>query len=86
MPNLILEGDSISHGGKIISGSEAGKGPLDVLELRHFTLPTRIFVTVGARVAQKLAQASPPPLPPAAITAAKHAATPLPRGFLAEVE
>ncbi|WP_027194915.1 ImcF-related family protein [Paraburkholderia sprentiae] len=66
--------------------SEAGKGPLDVLELRHFTLPTRIFVTAGARIAQKLAEAAPPPLPPAAIAAARHAATPLPRGFLAEVE
>nr|WP_246641889.1 ImcF-related family protein [Paraburkholderia edwinii] len=76
--------------------SEAGAGPLDVLALRHFTLPTRIFITnsksaanVGnaANVAgaQKRAGAltsaiNPPPLPPEAITAARHAATPLPAG------
>jgi type VI secretion system protein ImpL len=76
--------------------SEAGAGPLDVLALRHFTLPTRIFVTnsrstanagnaanvAGAqKSAATLASAiNPPPLPPEAITAARHAATPLPPG------
>ncbi|RDK01846.1 ImcF-related family protein [Paraburkholderia lacunae] len=84
--------------------SEAGAGPLDVLALRHFTLPTRIFVTGPAKAAQKQASskgtsfgappkgtsfgasAGPPPLPPAAIAAAKHAAMPLPHGVLPEVE
>ena len=66
--------------------SEAGAGPLDVLMLRHFTLPTRIFVTTSAKAAQKQASASPPPLPPAAIAAAKHAAMPLPHSALPEVE
>ncbi|PLZ04030.1 type VI secretion protein VasK [Burkholderia sp. WAC0059] len=37
--------------------SEAGAGPLDVLALRHFTLPTRIFVTGPSPAARK--QASP---------------------------
>lgn len=75
--------------------SEAGAGPLDVLALRHFTLPKRIFMTGPAKAAQKQAfskgasfgaSAGPPPLPAAAVAAAKHAAMPLPRGALAEVE
>ncbi|KWN68309.1 type VI secretion protein VasK [Burkholderia ubonensis] len=70
--------------------SEAGAGPLDVLQLRHFTLPTRIFVTGAAKAGPKLSAtnlpAQPPPLPPSAIAAAKHAAMPLPRGTLPEVE
>ncbi|KVU06635.1 type VI secretion protein VasK [Burkholderia ubonensis] len=66
--------------------SEAGAGPLDVLQLRHFTLPTRIFVTGAAKAGPKLSVISPPPLPPSAIAAAKHAAMPLPHGTLPEVE
>ncbi|KWA78026.1 type VI secretion protein VasK [Burkholderia ubonensis] len=66
--------------------SEAGAGPLDVLQLRHFTLPTRIFVTGAAKAGSKLSAISPPPLPPSAIAAAKHAAMPLPHGTLPEVE
>jgi type VI secretion system protein ImpL len=59
--------------------SEAGAGPLDVLKLRHFTLPARIFLR-DDRSAKRVADASsnPPPLPPSAIAAAKRAATPLP--------
>ncbi|MFM0644289.1 ImcF-related family protein [Paraburkholderia bryophila] len=66
--------------------SEVGKGPLDVLALRHFSLPSRIFIGGGAKAAQKLADASAPPLPPAALAAAKHAATPLPEGATLESE
>ncbi|KVU67588.1 type VI secretion protein VasK [Burkholderia ubonensis] len=66
--------------------SEAGAGPLDVLQLRHFTLPARIFVTGAAKAGPKLSAISPPPLPPSAIAAAKHAAMPLPHGTLPEVE
>ncbi|KWA74590.1 type VI secretion protein VasK [Burkholderia ubonensis] len=66
--------------------SEAGAGPLDVLQLRHFALPTRIFVTGAAKAGPKLSAISPPPLPPSAIAAAKHAAMPLPHGTLPEVE
>jgi type VI secretion system protein ImpL len=70
--------------------SEAGAGPLDVLELRHFTLPTRVFVTGAANAGPKRSATNlppqPPPLPPSAIAAAKHAAMPLPRGTLSEVE
>ncbi|KWO51309.1 ImcF-related family protein [Burkholderia territorii] len=70
---------------KVQLRSEAGAGPLEVLQLRHFTLPARVFVT-GAKAPPKLSETSPPPLPPSAIAAAKHAAMPLPRGALPEVE
>ncbi|WP_028225435.1 ImcF-related family protein [Paraburkholderia ferrariae] len=66
--------------------SDAGAGPLDVLQLRHFALPARIFLTGGARPGPKAAASSPPPLPPAAIAAAKHAAMPLPHGTVPEAE
>jgi type VI secretion system protein ImpL len=66
--------------------SESGAGPLDVLALRNFTLPGRIFVTAPVKGAQKPALPGPPPLPLAAIAAAKRAAVPLPHGALPEVE
>ncbi|KVV19880.1 type VI secretion protein VasK [Burkholderia multivorans] len=66
--------------------SEAGAGPLDVLQLRRFTLPGRIFVTGGAKAGPKLPAISAPPLPASAIAAAKHAEMPLPHGTLPEVE
>ncbi|WP_063553007.1 ImcF-related family protein [Burkholderia territorii] len=71
---------------KVQLRSEAGAGPLEVLQLRHFTLPARVFVTGAAKAAPKVSETSPPPLPPSAIAAAKHAAMPLPRGALPEVE
>ncbi|HEY4349904.1 MAG TPA: ImcF-related family protein, partial [Paraburkholderia sp.] len=73
--------------------SEASAGPLDVLALRHFALPARIFVTNSKNAAGAASTASarkgaaslasainPPPLPAEAIAAARHAATPLPGG------
>lgn len=66
--------------------SEAGAGPLDVLALRHFALPTRIFVTGTVKGARPSTQSGPPPLPLAAIAAAKHAAMPLPQGTPPEAE
>lgn len=66
--------------------SEAGGGPLDVLALRHFTLPSRIFLTGSAPRTPKVASVTPPPLPPAAIAAAKHAAIALPGGALPEAD
>ncbi|TDN59328.1 ImcF-related family protein [Paraburkholderia sp. BL10I2N1] len=71
---------------KVQLRTDAGAGPLDVLQLRHFALPSRIFVTGGATAGPKLSSFSPPPLPPAAIAAAKHAAMPLPNGSVPEVE
>ncbi|MCQ0033588.1 type VI secretion IcmF C-terminal domain-containing protein, partial [Burkholderia glumae] len=69
--------------------SEVGSGPLEVLELRHYTLPARIFVTGATKAEPTPSAIGPPPLPPAAISAAKHAAVPLPDGAsgpLPEVE
>nr|WP_255504261.1 ImcF-related family protein [Caballeronia sp. EK] len=56
--------------------AEADAGPLDVLQLRHFTLPTRIFVT--KTVADKPSGPTPPPLPPGALAAAQKVGVPLP--------
>ncbi|MGF6651645.1 type VI protein secretion system component VasK [Paraburkholderia youngii] len=67
--------------------NETGAGPLEVLSLRHFKLPARIFVTGNPKSAPKLSEANPPPpLPPAALNAAKHATVGLPQGSLPEVE
>ncbi|WP_322062867.1 ImcF-related family protein [Paraburkholderia sp. J63] len=71
---------------KVQLRSDAGAGPLDVLKLRHFTLPTRIFVAAGASAGPRATASSPPPLPPAAIAAARHAAMPLPHGAAPEAE
>ncbi|KML19689.1 MULTISPECIES: ImcF-related family protein [Burkholderia] len=71
---------------KVQLRSEAGAGPLDVLQLRNFTLPTRIFLTGSVKSGPKLSAANPPPLPASMLEAAKHAAMPLPRGALPEIE
>lgn len=63
---------------KVQLRSEAGAGPLDVLQLRHFSLPTRVFVTGSVEAGPRKSAIGPPPLPLSAIEAAKHAAVPLP--------
>lgn len=57
--------------------TEVGKGPLELLALRGFTLPNRMFID-RPRTANTDRSANPPPLPKAAREAAKHATTPLP--------
>ncbi|HKT95141.1 MAG TPA: ImcF-related family protein, partial [Paraburkholderia sp.] len=71
---------------KVQLRSDGGAGPLGVLQLRHFTLPTRIFAGGGAKSGSRVATSSPPPLPPAALAAAKQAAMPLPHGSLPEAQ
>ncbi|NIE55014.1 MULTISPECIES: ImcF-related family protein [unclassified Burkholderia] len=66
---------------KVQLRSEAGGGPLDVLQLRNFVLPARIFVTGSANAGVRVSTSGPPPLPMSAIEAAKHAAVPLPPGL-----
>ncbi|PCE33774.1 type VI secretion protein VasK [Burkholderia ubonensis subsp. mesacidophila] len=66
---------------KVQLRSEAGAGPLDVLQLRNFSLPKRVFVTGAATGGPNLSAINPPPLPPSAIAAAQHAAVPLPPGL-----
>jgi type VI secretion system protein ImpL len=70
--------------------SEAGGGPLDALALRHFKLPSRIFIAGAAKSASTPSASkrdfsttsSPPPLPPEMREAAKHAAMQLPQGLV----
>ncbi|MDY7787652.1 ImcF-related family protein [Burkholderia ubonensis] len=66
---------------KVQLRSEAGAGPLDALQLRNFALPKRVFVTGAATGGPNLSAINPPPLPPSAIAAARHAAVPLPPGL-----
>lgn len=66
--------------------SEVGAGPLDVLKLRHFALPTRIFLRNDAGGRPIPTGSNPPPLPVTAIEAAKRASTPLPRGASPDIE
>ncbi|WP_232243338.1 ImcF-related family protein [Paraburkholderia sp. SOS3] len=64
--------------------TDVGKGPLELLALRGFVLPARIFIVKRPGVVQgtkKTAQMDgPPPLPKAMLDAARHAETPLPGG------
>jgi type VI secretion system protein ImpL len=59
--------------------ADVGKGPLELLALKGFKMPNRMFID-NKRVVPKSKGASPPPLPKAAREAAKQAATPLPSG------
>ncbi len=58
---------------------EVGKGSLELLALRGFKLPSRMFIEKPGVTPQRNG-ATPPPLPTAAREAAKRAATPLPGG------
>jgi type VI secretion system protein ImpL len=64
--------------------TDVGKGPLELLALKGFVLPNRMFIDKPARVADNSTSASPPPLPKAAREAAKHAVTPLPDVILSD--
>ncbi|KVG77037.1 ImcF-related family protein [Burkholderia ubonensis] len=64
--------------------TDVGKGPLELLSLRGFALPSRIFVP-GASTPRAGGSASqPPPLPPGALAAARHASVPVPGGPMPE--
>lgn len=63
--------------------TDAGRGPLELLALRGFTMPARIFAPAPAAGAMK--SAGPPPLPVSAV-AARRAEVSLPRGTVPDVE
>jgi type VI secretion system protein ImpL len=65
---------------KVQLRSEAGAGPLDMLALRHFSLPQRIFLTGSSQGAGKQTFGGPPPLPAAMLESAKLSDVPLPLG------
>jgi type VI secretion system protein ImpL len=67
---------------KVQLRSEAGAGPLDMLALRHFSLPQRIFLTGSPNGTQKQALSGLPPLPAAMLESARLAEVPLPSGWL----
>lgn len=71
----------MTHPLRYLIRTDVGRGPLELLALRGFTLPSRIFVDRAAPAARQPVPAGPPPLPRAAIAAAKHAAVSLPGGM-----
>ncbi len=70
----------MTHPLRYLIRTDVGKGPLELLALRGFTLPSRIFIDRPAPAASQPAPVGPPPLPNAALAAAKHGAVPIPRG------
>ncbi|WP_433704956.1 ImcF-related family protein [Paraburkholderia sacchari] len=74
----------MTHPLRYLIRTDAGRGPLELLALRGFALPSRIFINRSAPAARQPAPAGPPPLPKAAIAAAKHAAVPIPQGSVPE--
>ena len=60
--------------------TDVGKGPLELLELRGFALPSRAFVKRETPVNNARTTDGPPPLPKAAIEAARKAEIALPGG------
>ncbi|MDR5752219.1 ImcF-related family protein [Caballeronia sp. LZ024] len=70
---------NLTHPLRYMIRTDVGRGPLELLALRGFVLPSRIFVEHSAATAQPLSK-GPPPLPPAAREAAKHAEVPIPQG------
>ncbi|WP_313067204.1 type VI secretion IcmF C-terminal domain-containing protein [Paraburkholderia sp. LEh10] len=77
---LVAAPSSMTHPLRYLIRTDVGKGPLELLALRGFTLPSRIFIDRAAPTARQAVPAGPPPLPKAALAAAKHAAVPIPQG------
>ena len=76
--------NTFTHPITYVMRTDAGKGPLELLALRGFTMPPRIFAPAPAPATMK--SAGPPPLPASAVAAARHAAVPLPHGIIPDVE
>lgn len=64
--------------------TDVGKGPLELLSLRGFALPSRIFVPRASTPRAGGSASQPPPLPPGALAAARHASVPVPGGPMPE--
>ncbi|MBR8233182.1 type VI secretion protein VasK [Burkholderia sp. AU42008] len=63
---------------------DVGKGPLELLSLRGFALPSRIFASRPSTPRAGGAASQPSPLPPGAVAAARHASVPIPGGPIPE--
>ncbi len=70
----------ITHPLSYMMRTDVGRGPLELLDLRGFTLPSRVFIKRETAAKGTKLTDGPPPLPKAAIEAAKHAEMPLPHG------
>lgn len=70
---------SDTHALGYIMRTDVGKGPLELLALKGFVLPSRIFMTRPAAASGAASDNAPPPSPKSAVEAAKRAATPLPQ-------
>ncbi|MDR6482006.1 ImcF-related family protein [Paraburkholderia terricola] len=70
---------ALTHPLRYVIRTEVGKGPLELLALRGFVLPSRIFAGRAAP-ARGPQPKGPPPLPRAAREAAGHAEVPIPPG------
>jgi type VI secretion system protein ImpL len=78
---LVPVPSSMTHPLRYVIRTDVGRGPLELLALRGFTLPSRIFIDSTVKSAGKSAPPGPPPLPKAAREAAKHASVSLPTGI-----
>ncbi|WP_233874876.1 ImcF-related family protein [Paraburkholderia adhaesiva] len=76
---------NVTHPLTYVMRTDAGRGPLELLALRGFAIPTRIFAPAAAPGAGAKT-AGPPPLPASAVAAARHAAISLPHGALPDTE
>ncbi|GAB7536746.1 type VI secretion system membrane subunit [Burkholderia sp. 3C] len=77
---LVVAPASLTHPLTYLIRTDVGKGPLALLALRNFVLPTRIFMGRGTPSRASGNAAMPPPLPPAARAAARRAAVAIPSG------
>ncbi|KQR73576.1 hypothetical protein ASG35_21520 [Burkholderia sp. Leaf177] len=68
---------NVSYPLSYLMRTDVGKGPLELLALKGFVLPNRMFID-KPRTTNTDRSPNPPPLPKAAVEAAKHAVTPLP--------
>lgn len=77
---LVPAPSNMTHPLRYLIRTDVGKGPLELLALRGFTLPSRIFIDRAAPAPRQTAPAGPPPLPKAALAAARRAAVSIPQG------
>ncbi|MBB3259388.1 type VI secretion system protein ImpL [Paraburkholderia bannensis] len=77
---------SVTHPLTWVMRTDAGRGPLELLALRGFVMPTRIFAPAAAPGPARMQNAGPPPLPASAVAAARHAAISLPHGAVPDSE
>ncbi len=75
-PPLTAASPKLDYPLSYLMRTDVGKGPLELLALKGFTLPNRMFIERARTAVPNTA--NPPPLPQAAREAARHAATPLP--------